>query len=58
MNSKTINTNDVLMLLAERLGLLQLKLKNAINLEDGGKEHARLMAIAEDVKNRLDELVK
>lgn len=58
MDSKTINTNDMLMLLAERLGLLQLKLKNSITFDDEGKEHARLMAIAEDVKSKLDELVK
>lgn len=57
MDSKTIETQKLLTLVAERMGILQLKLKNSIHLDDGGVEHERLMRIADSVRGLLEEMV-
>ncbi|QZA70651.1 hypothetical protein AH04_176 [Erwinia phage AH04] len=52
MDSKTAEVNEILIELADRLGTLQLKLKEA-----EGEERERLMEIAHTVRKDLDTLI-
>jgi hypothetical protein len=52
MDSKTAEVNAIMIELADRLGTLQLKLKEA-----EGEEHDRLMEIARVVRKDLESLV-
>lgn len=52
MDSKTKEIQEMLIVLAERMGVLQLKLKQA-----EGEEYERLMGISKQVRALLEELV-
>lgn len=52
MDSKAAEVNGILIELADRLGTLQLKLKDA-----EGEERERLMEIARTVRKDLESLV-
>jgi len=52
MDNKTIEVQNMLLEIADRLGTLQLKLKDTT-----GEEYNRLMKIAEEVRKGLEEMV-